>query len=88
MRAILAVLLTSSAAFAEESTIRMIDARDLSVEELIAMAAAERENAGAYSCCDWGGMGCRVETVAWMKERQSQPAAPAMPLIAGVAAPE
>ncbi len=35
--------------------IRMIDAKDLSVEDLIALAVAERENATRLQCCDWGG---------------------------------
>ena len=69
--------------------IRLIDAKHLSVAELQARAAEERANAGAHSCCDWGGGGCRVETVRWMQDRRSQPpAASTIPLIAGDEAPE
>ena len=39
--------------------IRMIDAKGLSVADLMAMAAAERRQPTALSCCDWGG-GCIV----------------------------
>ncbi len=35
--------------------ITIIDARDLSVEDLMALAAAERDNPTRLQCCDWGG---------------------------------
>jgi hypothetical protein len=41
--------------------IRMIDATKLSVAELQALAAEERENATFLNCCDWGGGGCQPE---------------------------
>ena len=89
MRALLAAMLIGGPAMAEAPAIRMIDASELTVEELLALAAAERENAGPHSCCDWGGMGCRVDTVAWKQAEPSQPpAALAMPLMAGAEAPE
>ena len=58
--------------------IRMIDATKLSVAELQALAAAERENATHINCCDWGGGGCQPEraraTMGW-GERLSELAA-------------
>ena len=58
--------------------IRMIDAAKLSVAELQALAAAERENATHINCCDWGGIGCQPEraraTMGW-GERLSELAA-------------
>ena len=48
-----------------EPEIKMIDGTKLTVEELMAMAAAEREAEGAHTCCDWGGMGCQPEKVIW-----------------------
>lgn len=62
----------------------MIDATKLSAQELMAMAALARDDAQAHNCCDWGGLGCRPETL----ERQSQPAEPAIALIAGAEDPE
>lgn len=41
--------------------IRMIDATKLSVAELQALAAAERETPTHVNCCDWGGGGCNPE---------------------------
>lgn len=35
-----------------------IDATTLTVAELLALAAAERERADPSGCCDWGGLGC------------------------------
>ena len=72
--AIIAILLASPALAGDDAVtvvngIRMIDATKLSVAELQALAAEERENAGAHSCCDWGGGGCRVETVGWMQSK-------------------
>ncbi|NNC60508.1 MAG: hypothetical protein HKO05_11025 [Erythrobacter sp.] len=43
---------------------RMIDATGLTVQELMALALAEREAGAAHSCCDWGGLGCRAETMS------------------------
>ena len=37
--------------------IRMIDATTLSMADLMALAAAERDNPTPLSCCDWGA-GC------------------------------
>lgn len=68
MRLILFLALTLAApAVAQDASetanpaqaIRMIDAKGLSVAELMAMAAAERRQPTALSCCDWGG-GCIV----------------------------
>lgn len=42
---------------AQMSTITMIDATRLTMEELLAMANVERQNPNDWSCCDWGG-GC------------------------------
>lgn len=39
------------------SEVKFIDAKTLSTEQLNALAAAERANPTAFSCCDWGG-GC------------------------------
>ena len=41
--------------------IRMIDATKLSVAEIQALAAAERENPTHVNCCDWSGGGCNPE---------------------------
>ena len=41
--------------------IRMIDATKLSVAEIQAMAAAERENPTHVNCCDWSGGGCNPD---------------------------
>lgn len=38
--------------------IEMIDASKLSLEELMALAHQERENATRLHCCDWGGGSC------------------------------
>ena len=35
--------------------IELIEAKHLSVEELLAFAAAEREDPTRLQCCDWGG---------------------------------
>ena len=35
--------------------VQMIDASTLSLEELMALAAAERANPTRLQCCDWGG---------------------------------
>ncbi len=59
------LILAALPAFAGEDTqtkpqisaIRMIDASTLTMEELLAMANAERQNPNDWSCCDWGG-GC------------------------------
>ncbi|MDD9921620.1 MAG: hypothetical protein OXQ92_04965 [Boseongicola sp.] len=40
----------------------LIDATKLSVAELMALAAAEREAQDALGCCDWGGLGCVPDT--------------------------
>lgn len=40
--------------------IRFIDASKLSVTELQALAAAERENPTHVNCCDWSGGGCNA----------------------------
>ncbi|NNL73934.1 MAG: hypothetical protein HKP29_11265 [Silicimonas sp.] len=42
----------------------MIDATGLTVQELMALALTEREAGAAHSCCDWGGLGCRAETMS------------------------
>ena len=47
----------------EETDPHMIDATTLTVAELMALAAEERESAQAHDCCDWGGLGCRVGAV-------------------------
>lgn len=39
---------------------QIIDATKLTVEELMALARAERERPTSFSCCDWGGLGCVV----------------------------
>ena len=41
--------------------IRMIDATKLSVAEIQALAAAEREHPTHVNCCDWSGGGCNPE---------------------------
>lgn len=46
--------------------IRMIDATKLTVAELQAMAADERESATRVQCCDWGGGGCNPATARAM----------------------
>ena len=38
--------------------ITMIDATRLTVAELMALANAERQNPGPFSCCDWSGGNC------------------------------
>lgn len=86
MRLVLAMLLAGSPAMAEAP--EMIDATKLSVAELLALAADARADASAHGCCDWGGMGCRVEAVSRVQARRTQPAAPAIPLIAVPDAPE
>ena len=50
-------------------TPELIDATRLSVTELMALAAAERDGAEAHSCCDWGGLGCRAETMSAARSR-------------------
>ena len=69
MRILATLLLLFSAPIWAEGThkpeIKMIDGTKLTVEELMAMAAAEREAEGAHTCCDWGGMGCQPEKVVW-----------------------
>ncbi|MDJ0826029.1 MAG: hypothetical protein QNJ16_11055 [Rhodobacter sp.] len=40
---------------------RLVDATQLSVAELLSMAAEERTNASWLKCCDWGGPGCTAE---------------------------
>ena len=35
--------------------IQVIDAKNLSVEDLIALAVKERANPTRLQCCDWGG---------------------------------
>ncbi|MGI9390048.1 MAG: hypothetical protein ACR2O1_08330 [Boseongicola sp.] len=56
--------------------IRMIDATKLSVAEMRALAAAERENPTHVNCCDWsGGGGCnpsRARALMGLPERISQ----------------
>ena len=74
MRGLLALVLMTGSASAEHFQIEMIDARSMSVEQTRALAIAERENADAHSCCDWGGLGCRVETLALVAARMSRPA--------------
>ena len=39
---------------------RLVDATKLTVEELLALAVAERERADRLGCCDWGGLGCMI----------------------------
>lgn len=85
MRPALLILLLLAAPVQAQETgvqvingIRMIDATKLSVTELQALAAAERENATHINCCDWGGSGCQPEraraTMGW-GERLSELAA-------------
>ena len=63
----LIVLLLAAPAQAQETGvqvvggIRMIDATKLSVAEIQALAAAERENPTHVNCCDWSGGGCNPE---------------------------
>ena len=54
----LIALLMATPATAQQIT--MIDATTLTVEQLMAMAAAERDAPTPLSCCDWGGLGCVV----------------------------
>lgn len=53
---LLAAALIASPAQGQE--IEMIDATKLSVADLMAMAAAERDTPTPLNCCDWGGLGC------------------------------
>jgi len=69
MRYLAILLLSATPLWAEGESatpeIKMIDATTLTVEELMALAAAERESVGAHTFCDWGGMGCEPEKVVW-----------------------
>ena len=82
MRMLAATLLIAAPAFADTPK----DTSALSGEALLALAAAERETADAHDCCDWGGMGCRIETLAQSDGEVVQP--PVIPLITGAEAPE
>ena len=52
----LTVALLAPPAMAQE--IKLIDATKLTVADLMALAAAERDAPTPLNCCDWGGLGC------------------------------
>ena len=62
--ALILIIAMAGAAPAQEAAttvvngITLIDATKLSLEELMALADTERQNATRLHCCDWGGGGC------------------------------